>query len=340
MMKILNEKDIRALLTGAAFYGAGGGGSLATALAMLDAACAKNGGFSVKLANAADLSADGNAVAMTGMHTAQSLAAKEVKFVNEAASAITAIQQSAFMAGKRIEGVFPMEPGAVSVMVALLGCHAAALPLMDADGCGRGVPNIDATLLEKGGIPFSPAVLSDDRDNVIRVFPYQAADAKAAENMCHYLAAAFGNVAALAAWITSSGEIEAKLSCGSISKAIALGSLLMDAGSGEAAAAALEKSLPVKLLAAGTVSEKTDLSVCLTCTDGTAVCADTAVVTTRLRCGDAVLATCPELICALDAKTGLPVSNDDIQVGMDVRYYALCAGDAWADFTACWQRYL
>ena len=46
MMKVLHEQDIRALLTGAAFYGAGGGGSLATALAMLDA-CAGNGGFSV-----------------------------------------------------------------------------------------------------------------------------------------------------------------------------------------------------------------------------------------------------------------------------------------------------
>lgn len=338
MMKVLHEQDIRALLTGAAFYGAGGGGSLATALAMLDAACVGNGGFSVQLANASDLSADGNAVAMTGIHTARSLAAKEVKFVNEAASAITAIQQSAFMAGKRIEGVFPMESGAVSAMVALLGCRAAGLPLMDADGCGRGVPNIDVTLLEKGGIPFSPAVLSDDRDNVIRVFPYQAADAKAAENMCHYLAAAFGNVAALAAWITPAGEIESKLSCGSISAAIALGTLLMNAGSD--AAAALEKALPVRLLAAGTVSEKTDSAVCLTCADGAAVCADTAVVTTCLRCGDTALATCPDLICALDANTGLPVSNDDIQPGMSLRYYLLSAGDAWADFTACWQRYL
>lgn len=340
MMKVLHEQDIRALLVGAAFYGAGGGGSLATAIAMLDSQCAKSGGFSVKLASAADLSADGNAVAMTGMHTAQSLAAKEVKFVNEAASAITAIQQSAFMAGKRIEGVFPMESGAVSAMVALLGCQSAGLPLMDADGCGRGVPNIDVTLLEKGGIPFSPAVLSDDRDNVIRVFPYQATDAKAAENMCHYLAAAFGNVAALAAWITPAGEIEAKLACGSVSAAIALGTLLMNAGSGEAAAAALEKALPVKLLAAGTVSEKTAASIRITCADGTAVCADTAVVTTRLHSGDTVLAACPDMICALDARTGLPVSNDEIEMGMDVRYYVLSADNKWADFTACWQRYL
>lgn len=341
MIKILNEQDIRAMLTGAALYGAGGGGSLKTALTILDSEVVRNKAFSVRLADVDELSADGSAVAMFGMHTAGALADKKAPFVREASTAITAIRQAAYMAGKRIEAIFPMENGAVSTMVSILASVASGMPLVDADGCGRGVPGIDVTLLEKGQISFSPAVLCDDRENVIRIFPYQAADAKAAENMCHYLCAAFGNVAALSAWITNSKEIEAKLIPGSLSAAKKVGDLILcGAGNGTTVCEALEKALAPRLLASGKVVEKSESAVRITSADGKEYCADVSVVTTRFRMGEEILASCPDLICALDMDRGQPVTNDEVEPGMTLRYYVLPASKKWSDFADRWNRYL
>nr|WP_325195292.1 DUF917 family protein [uncultured Oscillibacter sp.] len=341
MTRILNEKDIRAVLTGAAFFGAGGGGGLETGLSILADVVTQRGDISVKLIEASDIPEGGSAVAMTGLYTPGALAEKAQRFAREPGVAIAAMQHSAYMAGKRLEAILPMESGAVSSLIPMLCSLESGLPLVDADGCGRGVPGIDVTLFEKGGIPFSPAVICDDRGNAVRVYPYQATDGKAAANMCHYIAAAFNNVAGLGAWVTSPEDIGTKLVPGALSTAEKVGNAMLSASeSGSCPCEALEKLLPLRVLASGKVTEKSNSAVVLKSEDGVTYFADMAKVTVRFRTAEETLAVCPELICAVDMEKGLPVANEEIAVGQKVRYYALAAPEQWQGHEECWKPYL
>ena len=340
MTRILNENDIRAVLTGEAFFGAGGGGSLELALDILSKKAAGRE-LCVKCVEAGDIPEGGSAVVMTSLYEANSLSGKDEKFVREPGMTAAAMQHSAYMSGKRLEAILPMECGAVSCLFSILCSLESGLALVDADCCGRGVRGIDVTLFKKGGIAFSPAVLCDDKGNVVRVYPYQATSGTAAANMCHYLSAAFGHVTGLGAWITSPCEIKEKLVSGSLSTAEKLGKAILSAKAEHVCICkAIEGTLPVRTLATGKITGKDASLVQLEGEDGKTYCADLSKVTVRFRTGADVLAVCPDLICAVDLDKGLPVTNEEIAVGQRVRYYAMQAPVQWHSSGTCWLPYL
>ena len=340
MIRILNKEDIYAILTGETLLGAGGGGSLEVATDILSKRLADQP-VSVKLIDAENISEGGSAFTITPLYETTSLTNRKDKFLHEPEIAATSIQHSAYMSGKRLEAVLPMDCGAISSLMSILCCLDSNLALVDADGCGRGVPGIDVTLFESAGIAFSPAVLCDDKGNVVRIYPYQATSGAAAANMCHYLSAAFGNVSALSAWIASPREISENLVLGSISMAKMLGSAILAAKiNGNCVCEAIERTIPVRTLATGKVVDRSDSIIKLETINGTVFSADISSVTLRFRCGDEVIAVCPEPIAAVDLDKGLPVSNDEIVIGQHLRYYALHLPAQWNGRISCWKAYL
>jgi DUF917 family protein len=176
------------------------------------------------------------------------------------------------------------------------------------------------------GVPASPVVLTDGRDNVLVI---KAADDDWAARLARCSAAGLGGVCAAAAYAMSARRARTAAIAGSVSRAVALGHAIDRQPVGPESVA---EALGARVLIEGRV---TDLQRSSATIDGTAQDAGRQV-RIELQSGflialedGAVSAAVPDLIAVLAADTATPIATETLRRGDRVAVLTAPAHDVW-----------
>lgn len=218
-LKILNRQDLIDLIEGAAIFSAGGGGCPEAGYKIVDALFSQ--GYTVKLVSPSEVPDEAKVVnfACVGATTAidydSDAAVKTFKTLQEYASF------SAFAA-------IPVELGGFNTLAAVDVAARSNIPVVDADGAGRSVPEVHLKVYTIDNISLTPMVVADSHAKNI-VIVKKTFDAKAAERIARALAAEWNHSAYTARRILTGAQVKTSPIQHSLSKSMRIGKILRTA---------------------------------------------------------------------------------------------------------------
>lgn len=163
-MKILRSFDVddmEDLATGGAVLGTGGGGDPYIGKLMAQAAIRKHG--PVKVVEVSEL-ADDALVVPVCMIGAPTVMAEKLPQGDELMRAFDALERQM---GRKVDAVICIEAGGLNSTTPFIVAAATGLPLVDGDGMGRAFPEIQMVTFTMFGVSSTPMVLCDDKGNSI-----------------------------------------------------------------------------------------------------------------------------------------------------------------------------
>src|SRR4051812_30280738 len=128
-----------------------------------------------------------------------------------------------------VGGLMPYEIGGSNGLLPMTWAVRLGLPVVDADGMGRAFPEMQQQSMHLAGLPASPVVLTDGRDNTLVI---RAADNWCAERLARSSAASLGGVCAGALYSMSAEQAQGAVIRGSVRRALRLGEALAAAPRG------------------------------------------------------------------------------------------------------------
>jgi hypothetical protein len=228
----------------------------------------------------------------------------------------------------RVGALMCFEAAGVNGMVPATWAAQAGLPLLDADGAGRSFPGFQQRAMHVAGVPASPVVLTDGRDNVLVI---HAADDDRAARLARSAAAGLGGVCAAAGYAMTAGRARTAAIAGSLSRAVTLGRAIESRGH-PVGLLTLAEALDGTVLIEGRVTEFERSSVTV---DGTARDAGRQMrielhggFVIALEDGE-VRASVPDLIAVLSADTAAPIASETLRRGQRVAVLAAPAHPVW-----------
>lgn len=324
MARVLSAQELTDMIYGAALLGAGGGGSITQGLKIIKEIIDNN--RKVVIADPGELRSDELAVVSAGMGSP--LAAK-YGWRNEHLPAFDILEK---YVGKRITYIVPIEIGAGNIAVPI---HTAAFRdrvLVDGDGAGRAIPELELTTFNIYGVPISPMSISDWEGNGAILF---VKDAMMAERISRHITVAFEGVAGIALYLMNGKVASEVVIPRTLTLSAKVGSILRSCREkGLDPAEALARELNAYILGMGKVVNKTIRTV-----GGF----DVGVVEVREKNGQSlkvhlkneniiaekngkVLAMAPDLVSWLSIDC-TPLTNADIEVDMNVYVIGFRAHD-------------
>jgi DUF917 family protein len=310
--------------------GAGGGGDTDLGLLMALRAVEENG--PVPLASLADLPA-GGLVMPCGSIGSPTVATERLWSGDEGSVLRDTVEA---IRGERVCALMCDEVGGANGLLPITWAARLGLPLVDADGMGRALPEVQQEAMHLAGIPAGPVVLTDGRGNTLVLRP---ADDEWAERLARGAARTLGGVCAGALYLMTVEEARGGAIEGSISRAFRLGEALGALGEIEdwpAVGAALGGAVMI-LGKVVDVERRADRGF----VQGSATVAGTAECEGRelrlelqneflLAIEDGVVrAAVPDVISVLASDTGDPVATERLTYGERVAVIALPAPDVW-----------
>ncbi|MCD6449561.1 MAG: DUF917 domain-containing protein [Thermotogaceae bacterium] len=212
-MKVIKKEEFPSLLLGLSFFGCGGGGYISDGQKLLQ-------DFDeIKLYDIDELPQDSFAVSC---YSCGSLSEKKVLGKKESCAFKT---MEKFL-GKRISALFATELGAYNTPVLFkIAKSAGDTAVIDGDAAGRAVPNIEHSLIVKGGkLPTPLSICSEDGD---RIVIEDVSEIRKLEEIVRPLSEKLGNLGVCDSVIKIS-EAKKYLKLESISKALEVGKLIQE----------------------------------------------------------------------------------------------------------------
>lgn len=315
MPKVLSYQDLNDMIYGAALLGAGGGGSITQGLRIIKEIV--DSGKEVLMADPSEIRDEELAVVSAGMGSP--LAAK-YGWRNEHLPAFDLLEK---FLSRRIDYVVPIEIGAGNVAVPV---HTAAFKgrvLVDGDGAGRAIPELELTTFDIYGVPISPMSISDWEGNGAILF---TKDAMTAEKISRHITVAFEGVAGIALYLMN-GKIAKEVTIpGTLTLSMRIGNVLRRCREKEVdPAEVLRKELNAYILGSGKVISKTmktvggfDIGLVEIAEDrGSKLRVHLKNENIIAEREGRILAMAPDLVCWLSHDC-VPLTNTDIEVGMNV----------------------
>jgi DUF917 family protein len=216
LLRTLSNQELLDLVDGAAIFSAGGGGDPDDGHRLVDNLASD--GFAVKLANPSDVPDNAKVVnfAVVGATTT-------VEYESDAA--VTAFKSLEEYAGFSAYAVIPVELGGFNTVAAIDVASRCGIPVLDADGAGRSVPEVHLKVYTIDDIPLTPMVVANTNAKNIVVVK-ETIDSKAAERIARTLAAEWDNSAYTARRILTGSQVKTSPIQLSLSKSIRIGRLL------------------------------------------------------------------------------------------------------------------
>lgn len=338
--RILNEEQLINVIWGATLMGGGGGGSMVNGIGLLEGYKKANPDKPVQLTLLETEDMDPNAYAAVTAGMGAPTVLKGIDFTPYAVNAFNALKDHVadMTPARKLEYCIPIEMGGFNTFCPMLISLMNDIPFIDCDGAGRAVPALDTLLLHVNGLDTSPLAMADDKDNRVVITLKNAKDAPMGEEIGRWICTAFGQISGLSGWMVKKDEIVNSLACGTISLCEKIGKELREcAATGSIAFDALKKAgVECKMLAKGKVVKQENLQqkgfdygkVYVQAEDGEWVLFfqnENLVITHN---GKPVM-TVPDIICYYNAATGEPLTNADIEEGMDIVVGAIKAPEAW-----------
>jgi DUF917 family protein len=218
-LKTLGHQGLLDLVEGAAIFSAGGGGSLEGGYCIADRLASE--GITVKLVEPAEVPDEARVVnfACVGATTT-------IEYDSEAAvKTLKALEE---YVGFSVFATIPVELGGFNTLVAVDVGARRGVPVVDADGAGRAVPEVHLKVYTIDDIPLVPMVIADAHGKNI-VIVKETADAKVAERIARALAAEWNHSAYTARRILTGAQAKTSPIQMSLSKSIRIGRILRKA---------------------------------------------------------------------------------------------------------------
>jgi DUF917 family protein len=207
------------LVDGAAIFSAGGGGNPEAGYKIVDALFSE--GYAVKLVPPSEVPDEAKVVnfACVGATTT-------IEYDSEAAvKTLKALEEYANFSAYAI---IPVELGGFNTLAAVDVAARSSIPVVDADGAGRSVPEVHLKVYTIDGISLTPMVAADlHAKNVVII--KETLDSKAAERIARTLTAEWNQSAYTARRILTGAQVKTSPVQLSLSKSIKIGKLLRTA---------------------------------------------------------------------------------------------------------------
>ena len=218
-MRTLNHQDLLDLVDGAAIFSAGGGGNPEGGYRIADNLASQ--GYIVKLVAPSKVPDDAKVVnfACVGATTA-------IEYDSEAAAKTLKVLEE--YAGFSAYATIPVELGGFNTLAAVDVASRCNIPVVDADGAGRSVPEVHLKVYTIDNIPLTPMVVADlHAKNIVIV--KETKDARAAERIARVLATEWSQSAYTARRILTGVQVKTSPIQLSLSMCMRIGKLLRTA---------------------------------------------------------------------------------------------------------------
>lgn len=329
MKRLLDPDALRALSRGCAILGAGGGGDAYVTL--LQALQATEDFGPVPLVDLDELPDDALIMPCAGIG-ATTVVLEKFENGDEGARLRDHLQ---FMTGRPVAALMSTEIGGGNGLLPITWAAPMGLPVVDADGMGRAFPEVPQVTMHLAGIPVSPAVMTDERGNLV---VFRTISGHWMERLERAAAVEFGGAASSTEFSLTAVQARGATVRNSVSLAIRIGEAL--AGARGSPVAALIAELGAFKLVTGKI-----LDVERHTTSGFV---HGSVVIEGLR-EDAgrlirlelqnenlvalergrVLASVPDLITVLDSETADAIATESIRYGQRVTVIAFACDPVW-----------
>ena len=161
MKRLLDPEALRAMARGCAILGAGGGGD--PYLGLLQALQASEKFGPVTLVDLDELS-DDSLIMPCGGIGAPTVSIEKIENGDEGSRLRDHLEA---LTGGKVSALMSCEIGGANGLVPISWAAQMGLPILDADGMGRAFPEVPQVAMHLAGISPSPAVMTDERGNLI-----------------------------------------------------------------------------------------------------------------------------------------------------------------------------
>jgi DUF917 family protein len=329
MKRLLDPDALRALARGCAVLGAGGGGD--TYLALLQALQATEDHGPVPLVDLDELP-DDSLVMPCGGIGAPTVSIEKIENGNEGARLKEELE---FLTGRRVAALMASEIGGGNGVLPIAWAAGLHLPLVDADGMGRAFPEVPQVTMQLAGISPSPAVMTDERGNLI---VFRTISGQWMERLERAAAVEFGGAGSSTEFSLTAAQARGATVRNSVSLAIRIGEAI--AGAADDPVAALIAEIGAFRLISGKVLDverqtRSGFVRGSVVVEGLGPDAgrlirlelqnENLVALERGR----VLASVPDLITVLDTETADAIATERIRYGQRITVIAFACDPVW-----------
>jgi DUF917 family protein len=221
MKRLLDPDSLRALARGCAVLGAGGGGD--TYLTLLQALQATEDNGPAALVDLDELPGDSLIMPCGGIG-APTVSIEKIENGNEGERLR---EQLEFLTGRQVAALMAGEIGGGNGVLPVAWAAAMGMPIVDADGMGRAFPEVPQVTMQLAGIPPSPAVITDERGNLI---VFNTISGQWMERLERAAAVEFGGAASSTEFSLTAAQARTATIRDSVSLAIRIGEAVARAG--------------------------------------------------------------------------------------------------------------
>ena len=214
MKRLLDPDSLRALARGCAVLGAGGGGD--PYLGLLQALQATEDFGPVQLVDLDELPGDSLIMPCGGIG-APTVGIEKIQNGDEGARLREHLE---FLTGRRVAALMAAEIGGSNGLLPICWAARMGLPVADADGMGRAFPEVPQVTMHLAGISPSPAVMTDERGNLVL---FQTISGHWMERLERAAAVEFGGVASSTEFSMTAAQARGATVRGSVSLVIRIG---------------------------------------------------------------------------------------------------------------------
>jgi len=218
-VKKLSAQDLTDLVEGAAIFSAGGGGDPQVGLSIVERLLENQ--CSVQLIDPKEVP-DNEIV----VNFACVGATANVAYHSDAA--VKTLKTLEEFLGKKAYAAIPVELGGFNTLAAVDVAARRGIPVVDADGAGRAVPEVHLKVYTLDGIPLAPMAIADlDAENMVLV--KQTRDLRTAERISRTLSAEWGNMVYTARRVLTGKQVKTSPVQNTLSMSMRIGMLLQKA---------------------------------------------------------------------------------------------------------------
>jgi DUF917 family protein len=214
MKRLLDSEALRALARGCAVLGAGGGGD--PYLGLLQALQATEDYGPVPLVDVDELPGD-SLIMPCGSIGAPTVSIEKIENGDEGSRLREHLE---FVTGGQVAALMAAEIGGSNGLLPVAWAARMGLPLVDADGMGRAFPEVPQVTMHLAGISPSPAVMTDERGNLI---VFRAISGHWIERLERAAAVEFGGAASSTEFSLTAAQARTATVRDSVSLAIRIG---------------------------------------------------------------------------------------------------------------------
>lgn len=350
MSKILDRNALTKILVGSTFLGSGGGGSSEQGLYLIKRIECQTGDVKVQMVDINEIEKQKYVVMVAGIGAPKVM--KERGFGPEALHAFDAIKGLCTLGGRNVEYLMPGEMGGFNTLVPIYVAALKGLPIVDADGNGRAVPELSTTLYRCNDIPVSPLVLANSTGDVSVFYLRDPSNYHQAEELARTVTTTWGMSAAFATWVISKEQIK-HLVPGSISFAEQIGDTFLNSRTPNELSEKLQNFGILELFAGriatlGTVSQG-GFDIGVTVVEGIQKYRGSRMEiyfkneNILAKIDGSIKAMVPDIISLVSVKQLKPITNADTVEGQEIIIYWLKSHERWYENKRgfeCWKHIL